>query len=286
MVRLGIRGREYIKDDKASIVLRVAAYVGAFVILIFALNSLNFYLIGLSILPLAFLLAAEAIGLKAGSQNEPPSVPKGQIYRTRFTQRQQQSVLLGVAASLIVFAGYWYAAPALFGLPSAVFGSLVVSSGILTAFSIDAVYSFSEAVAEERFVRFAAVNGVIYLTGNAWFGLGGSILIFWAIHVSRYWNDPQAQGLILVSGSFLGYIDILYRSILVSTPAHVIWNLAVSAGTALVVAAPGLSLGALLTGTAVFVVLPVGVFVPVAAVLAWRRPDLFTRMAPIGGRAR
>ena len=273
---LSLRGKQYIKDNKASIWFRVAAYFGAFVILIFALNAPNFYLIGLALLPLSLLLASEVIGVKVGRQQEPPSVPKSKLYTSRFSRRKEQSVLLGTATAVFVFAAYWAVAPALFGLPPAVFGSLAATSGLLAAFGVDAVYSFSEAVAEERFVRFATVNGVIYLTGNPWLGVTGSVLIFWALHVSRYWYDPQAQGLIVVSGFFLGYLDVLYQSILVSTLAHVIWNLTVSAGTALVVAAPGLS--TLAVGAAVFVALPALAFAPVA-VLAWRRPGVFARMS-------
>jgi hypothetical protein len=272
---VGIHGRRYIKDDKTSLWFRVAAYFGSFVLLIFALNGPNFYLIGLALLPLSFLLASEAVGLKTGDRQEPPDVPRDAIYQSRLSPRKEQSILLGTAVAVLVFASYWAVAPALFGLPPAVFGSLAATSGLLAAFGVDAVYSFSEAVAEERFVRFAVVNGVIYVSKNAWLGIIGSVVIFWALHVSRYWNDPQAQGLILVSGAFLGYLDVLYQSILVSTLAHVIWNLTVSAGTALVVAAPGL--GALMVGAAVFVAFPALAFAPVA-VLAWRRPDLVARL--------
>lgn len=265
-MKLGIHGREYIRDTKYDIWFRIMAYVGAFVGLIFALNSLNFFLIGLFILPLALLLSSEAVGLKVGRDNEPPAVRRSQVYQSRVSSQQGYSIILGALVAVFIFAAYWLVAPAAFGLPASVFGNLALSSGILTAFGVNAVYSFSEAVAEERFVRFAAVNGVIYLTGSAVFGLSGSVLIFWALHVSRYWNDPQAQGLILVSGAFLGYIDILYRSILVSTIAHVSWNLIVTTGTALVVAAPH---------ALAVTPLPALAFAPAAvAVLAWRRPGL------------
>lgn len=279
---LNIHGRRYIKDDKEAIWIRIAAYVGSFILLIFGLNALNFYIIGLSMLPLGFLFASEAVGLKTGKDSEPPNVPKSQLYEARMSAQKQQSVLLGVAVSVFLFAAYWYVAPDLFGLPASVFSSLAISSGLLTAFGVDMVYSFSEAVAEERFVRFAVVNGTIYLTGNAWFGVVGSTLVFWAIHVSRYWADPQAQGLILVSGSFLGYIDILYQSILVSTLAHVIWNVTVGFGTAAVAAVPGLA--SLAVGSLAFVAAPMIVFAPVA-ILMWRRHGSpFAPLVPGGPR--
>ncbi|MDE2040539.1 MAG: CPBP family intramembrane metalloprotease [Elusimicrobia bacterium] len=199
----------------------------------------SFYLGLVTILSAVMLLSAHAIYIQQRA-----SVRASET-QDRVTPRKFQGSVLGVVVALISFVGAWVAAPAAFGLPQQAVTELSLQADAGTVLSVDVVFGVVQAISEEVFFRFAIVNKVAQ-----WFrrtpalamptAIVASAVFFWIFHLPRYWADPRAQALILVSGAVCAYVDFRTGMVLTSILAHMIWNLAASGAlSAAAVAHPG-----------------------------------------------
>ncbi|MEO7366796.1 MAG: CPBP family intramembrane glutamic endopeptidase, partial [Gemmatimonadaceae bacterium] len=58
----------------------------------------------------------------------------------------------------------------------------------------------------------------------------GTSIVFGLIHVSNPGSDPQAIGVVMLAGFFLGAILLATRSLYAATLAHFAWNWFMAAG--------------------------------------------------------